>query len=239
MKLFKQLGYASAMTMLLAASAQAAVTIHVPEDIDLQVVNLEKPQREGGLFSSDKPLTLPNGLNQIAFRYSHNFVQRDNAENVYGPLIVMKFNAADQELDISVPQYLDASAAKRKIDHHQWALLEHDSQQPIDVTTDRISISGFVLGKNFLDEVESYNKKGGKAAVGLTYVTIAQPAPATASSANLATATEANVPKVVTSQLVDAEAAPQNGVLGGLQTLYLQASEQERKAFRKWIIDQE
>lgn len=246
---FKKLGCLSAVSMMMAATAHAEVTVNVPEEISMHVVNLDKAKVEGSLFSSTKQLTLPDGLNQIAFRYSQNFVHRNDAKRVYSPLIIMKFEAADKELDFTLPKYRNDTEAQRNIEQFQWQLVEHNTQQPIDAITDSIAVSGFVLGQSFSEEVEKYNKQGGKAAVGLTYVTVAQPQTTTATeSATSSVATTANTATtaavtsaapVVKTQIVDAQAAPQNGVLGGLQSLYLQASEQERKAFRRWIIDQE
>ncbi len=97
-----------AVSLMLSAGAHAAVEISVPEEINLHVVNLEKPNLQGSVFSSSRTLELPNGLNQIAFRYSYNFVNRDTAERVSSKLIVMKFEASDQTLSFTLPKYRDA-----------------------------------------------------------------------------------------------------------------------------------
>ncbi|WGY46588.1 DUF2057 family protein [Vibrio sp. ABG19] len=232
----KNIGSAFVVSLMLSATAQAAVKVNVPEEIDLQVVNLEKPKLSGSAFDSVRSIELPDGLNQVAFRYSHNFVQRDKAERVYSKLIIMKFEATDQELTFRVPEYRDAKEAERDINDYNWGLVDAKTNKDIKLVTDEVEVSGFVFGQNFSDEVESYNKKGGKAAVGLTYVTIANPA------ANMATAPQAASARpaaAVSTQIVDTQPAPQGSVLGGLQRLYLQASKEERKAFRKWMIDQE
>lgn len=232
----KNIGSAFVVSLMLSATAQAAVKVNVPEEIDLQVVNLEKPKLSGSAFDSVRSIELPDGLNQVAFRYSHNFVQRDKAERVYSKLIIMKFEATDQELTFRVPEYRDAKEAERDINDYNWGLVDAQTNKDIKLVTDEVEVSGFVFGQNFSDEVETYNKKGGKAAVGLTYVTIANPA------ANMTVAPQAASARpaaAVSTQIVDTQPAPQGSVLGGLQRLYLQASKEERKAFRKWMIDQE
>lgn len=233
----KNIGSTLVVSLMLSGAAQAAVTVNVPEEIDLQVVNLEKPKLSGSVFDSTRTLELPDGLNQVAFRYSQNFVQRDKAERVYSKLIIMKFEATDQELTFRVPEYRNAKQAERQINDYKWGLVDEQSQQDIKLITDEVEVSGFVFGQDFSDEVESYNKKGGKAAVGLTYVTIANQAPAsTAVTAQPAAVQHA---PAVSTQIVDTQPAPQGSVMGGLQRLYLKASKEERKAFRKWMIDQE
>ena len=222
-----------AVSLMLSAGTHAAVEVSVPEEINLHVVNLERPNLQGSVFSSSRTLELPNGLNQIAFRYSYNFVNRDTAERVSSKLIVMKFEASDQTLSFTLPKYRDAKEAEREIDNFQWHLVDTDTQKEIDAITDSITVSGFVLGQNFNEEVEGYNKKGGKAAIGLTYVTIANP------STTPGTSQMQSSSAAVTSQIVNKKLAEQGSLVGSLQSLYLQASKEERKAFQKWMIDQE
>lgn len=224
----KNIGYTALAGVLLAGSANAAVTVNVPEAIDVQVVNLDKPDLSGSLFDTERHLELPDGVNQIAFRYSQNFINRENAERVYGPFTIMKFNATDTELTFRVPEYRTKDDAEREVNQYQWGLVD-ESGNDIAVVNDSLSVTGFVFGENLINEVERYNKKGGKAAVAMSYVTVNN-VPGTMQASNA---------PVVQSKLVDKEVAAQNSVLGGLQSLYLQASPEERKAFRRWMIDQD
>ncbi|QXO19066.1 DUF2057 family protein [Vibrio ostreae] len=232
----KNIGSAFVVSLMLSGVAHAAVTVNIPEEIDLHVVNMEKPEIQGSIFDANRSVELPDGLNQIAFRYSQNFVKRDKAKKVYSELIIFKFEASDKKLTFRVPDYRNAREAEEGINDFNWALVDIETNQAIKTVSDKISPKGFVLGQNFSDEVESYNKKGGKAAVGLTYVTIANPAANMAAAPQAASARPA---AAISTQIVDTQPAPQGSVLGGLQRLYLQASKEERKAFRKWMIDQE
>ncbi|XAW90316.1 DUF2057 family protein [Vibrio sp. CDRSL-10 TSBA] len=203
----KNIGSALVVSLMLSGAAQAAVTVNVPEEIDLHVVNLEKPEIQGSIFDAARRIELPDGLNQIAFRYSQNFVKRDIAKRVYSDLIIFKFEASDQELTFSVPDYRNAREAENNISDFNWALVDTKTNQKITTVNDKISPNGFVIGQNFRDEVESYNKKGGKAAVGLTYVTIANPA-----SVGAQTASAPHT--AVSTQIVDTQPAPQGSVSG-------------------------
>jgi uncharacterized protein YccT (UPF0319 family) len=77
-----------------------------------------------------------------------------------------------------------------------------------------------VIGRNYVEDVLAYNKAGGPAAVSLVYVTVKN-------DANL------NGNQVMT------EDASESTAITEMRLLYQRASLQERKAFQKWIIDQE
>lgn len=211
--------------LLMTGVAQAKVELVVPEEISLAVVNLEKPQLKGGLLSSSKAVELPNGVNQIAFRYVKPFVKRDTVDNVYSDLIVLRFNAVDQEITFQMPDYRNAQQAKREIKQFDWQLLDATNQQPIEQISDIVPVSGFVLGQNFIDNIMQYNKNSGKAAISMSYVTVDnQTAP---------------LPAPTSQTSVKAIERSDDTLLGDLQHLYLQADKEQRKAFRKWMIDQE
>ncbi len=211
--------------LALTTTVQAKVQLTVPEEISLAVVNLEKPQLKGGLLSSSKRVELPDGINQIAFRYVKPFVNRDTVDNVYSELVVLRFNATDQALTFQVPSYRNAQQAKKEIAHFEWQLIDMDNQKPIEQLSDIVPVSGFVLGQSFIDNIVEYNKQSGKAAITMSYLTVE------------------NQPQVVTTHDKHSLAKPvslaSESVLNDLQTLYLQADKEQRKAFRKWMIDQE
>ncbi len=214
--------------LFITSTAYASVTLNVPEEIDLNVVNLEKADVQGGLFDSTKTIELPDGTNQIAFRYIKTFLYRESSEKVHSPLIVMKFDASNQVLDFKLPEARDADMAEKQVKDFNWTLLDSNTGQAIDVVADEVKVTGLVFGNDFLDEVESYNKKGGKAAVGLTYVTIDN-------GHNQPTATPKAPDNNVSAQ---PQSKPQVQSLSALQQQYLKMSEQDRKAFLQWAIAQ-
>lgn len=50
---------AMALSIFASTNLYAATTLVVPEDVKLLAVNMEKPDLEGGLFSSEKTIELP------------------------------------------------------------------------------------------------------------------------------------------------------------------------------------
>lgn len=202
--------------------AHAQVQLVVPEAINLSVVNLEKPQLKGGLFSSNKTLVLPNGTHQIAFRYSQPFVNRDTVETVSSELVIVRFNAENQELTFQLPDYRNAQQARREIDQFTWQLIDTNNQRPIEQTSDIIAISGFVLGQNFIDNVIEYNKQSGKASISMSYLTVDNHAKTMPND----------------SQLLQ-PIANEDSLVSQLQQLYLQANQQQKAVFRQWISQQE
>ncbi|WP_456297180.1 DUF2057 family protein [Vibrio sp. AK197] len=214
--------------LFITSTAYASVTLNVPEEIDLNVVNLEKADVQGSLFDSTKTIELPNGTNQIAFRYIKTFLYRESSEKVHSPLIVMKFDASNQVLDFKLPEARDANMAEKQVKGFNWTLLDSNTDQAIDAVADEVKVTGVVFGKDFLDEVESYNKKGGKAAVGLTYVTIDN-------GQNQPSVT----PKTpVNNPSAQPQSKPQVQSLSALQQQYLKMSQQDRKAFLQWAVSQ-
>ncbi|EKO3626956.1 DUF2057 family protein [Vibrio metschnikovii] len=201
--------------------AHAQVQLVVPEAINLSVVNLEKPRLEGGLFSSNKTLVLPNGTHQIAFRYSQPFVNRDTVETVSSELVILKFNAENQKLTFQLPDYRNAQQARREIDHFTWQLIDTTNQRPVEQTSDIIAISGFVLGQNFIDNVIEYNKQSGKASISMSYLTVD------------------NHAKSIPSHSQPLPTADEDSLVSQLQQLYLQANQQQKAVFRQWISQQE
>lgn len=208
-------------SMISLAHAQVQVQLVVPEAINLSVVNLEKPRLEGGLFSSNKTLVLPNGTHQIAFRYSQPFVNRDTVETVSSELVILKFNAENQKLTFQLPDYRNAQQARREIDHFTWQLIDTTNQRSIEQVSDIITISGFVLGQNFIDNVIEYNKQSGKASISMSYLTVD------------------NHAKSIPSHSQPLPTADEDSLVSQLQQLYLQANQQQKAVFRQWISQQE
>ncbi|MGC9421445.1 MULTISPECIES: DUF2057 family protein [Vibrio] len=207
--------------VVLTATVQAKVQLTVPEEISLAVVNLEKPQMKGSFLSSHKTVELPDGVNQIAFRYAKPFVNRDTVDNVYSDLVVLRFNATDQTLTFQMPNYRNAQQAKKEIAHFEWQLIDLDNQKPVEQVSDVVPLSGFVLGQNFVDDIVTYNKQAGKAAITMSYLTI-----------------DNSLEKPSVNSHNPAPASS-DALLDDLQALYLKADKEQRKAFRKWMIDQE
>lgn len=208
-KLFSAVGCIALLTSQLA---HAEVEIEIPESINLLVVNSVKPDIEkGGLFGNDR-LVLPDGENQIVFKFEPSVMENDTLRQVYSDVIVAKFTAQDDELKFALPEYRDLVQARKEIDGFEWSLV--DSQdKAVDVKKDALSANGVQLGRNFIEDVMDYNMRGGVAAI-TTGAVAAKSLP------------------------VNAQAKADSENVGQLKAWYLKANEQERKDFQVWLIDQ-
>ncbi|MGV3000570.1 DUF2057 family protein [Vibrio sp. E150_018] len=148
----------------LSSSAFANVVINIPSEVDVLAANSQKAEIEGGFFSSTKSITLPNGENQIVFRYNPVFKQGNDQITVTTDAIITKFTASDTELNFDLPKYRNADLA-RDFDHNpDWKLVKKDGNA-IEVKQDKLLKPGVQLGRNYDQESVAYNKTGGVAAI--------------------------------------------------------------------------
>ncbi|EMC2455714.1 DUF2057 family protein [Vibrio cholerae] len=210
--------------MLSSGSVLANIELNLPAEIDLLSVNMHSPQLDGQLFG-DKKAELENGENQIVFRYISSFNEREDVTKVYSDVIIAKFTASDVNLSFELPKYKDAKEARKKITHLEWKLVD-DSSREIIKQEDILSKAGIQLGRNYNHEATEYNQKGGIAAIGYTRVILPTPHHQTAVDTNL--------------KLENASTISQgSNNLEQLQLWYSKTSKEERKAFKKWMVDQE
>lgn len=163
MKLIKPL--TCALALALSSQAFANITITVPDEVSILAANGEKAQLSGDFFDAEKSLTLPDGENQVVFRYSPYFSQGNDRVNAESDVIVARFDAANTQLTFEMPKYRDLRDAKKHIKDLDWKLV-NTSGQAVPVKQDKLLKSGMQIGRDYVREVESYNKTGGVAAIG-------------------------------------------------------------------------
>ncbi|WP_027696670.1 DUF2057 family protein [Vibrio litoralis] len=161
----------------LSSSALANVVINIPSEVDVLAANGQEAEIEGGFFSSTKSITLPDGENQIVFRYSPVFKQGNDQTTVTTDAIITKFTASDTELNFDLPKYRNADLARDFDRNPDWKLVDEDGNA-IEVKQDKLLKPGVQLGRNYDQESVAYNKTGAVAAI----------APATAAVATTAAA---------------------------------------------------
>ncbi|MDW2083855.1 DUF2057 family protein, partial [Vibrio sp. 1640] len=122
MKLIKPLTCALALAM--SGMAFADVTVSVPDDVSVLAANGEKAKLSGGFFASEKTLTLPDGVNQVVFRYAPYFNQGNDRLSVESDAIVARFDTANAELTIEVPKYRNMRDAEENIKDLDWKLVD-------------------------------------------------------------------------------------------------------------------
>ncbi|ELE6597988.1 TPA: DUF2057 domain-containing protein [Vibrio alginolyticus] len=172
MKLIKPLTCALALAM--SGMAFADVTVSVPDNVSVLAANGEKADLSGGFFASERTLTLPDGLNQVVFRFAPYFNQGNDRLSVESDVIVTRFDATNAKLTLQMPEYRNLRDAEEKIKNLDWKLVD-DSGNAIAVDQDKLLKPGMQIGRDYVREIEDYNQAGGAAAVAFAGAATMQP----------------------------------------------------------------
>ncbi|MEZ8776031.1 DUF2057 family protein [Vibrio splendidus] len=155
-------------TIIVAPNVLADVTIEVPSSADALVevlaVNEAKPDLDGGFFSSSKTITVPDGVNQIVFKYQLAFSQGNDREFVDSDTIIATFDSADTALTFDMPKFRNTNEAKKGLQNLDWKLVD-ENQNAISVKQDKLVKDGMQIGRKYPQEAREYNQKGGIAAL--------------------------------------------------------------------------
>ncbi|MGR4999377.1 DUF2057 family protein [Vibrio celticus] len=155
-------------TIIAAPQVLADVTIEVPSSADALVevlaVNEAKPDLDGGFFSSSKTITVPDGVNQIVFKYQLAFSQGNDREFVDSDTIIATFDATDTALTFDMPKFRNTNEAKKGLQNLDWKLVD-ENQNAISVKQDKLIKDGMQIGRKYPQEAKEYNQKGGIAAL--------------------------------------------------------------------------
>ncbi|MFA0146401.1 DUF2057 family protein [Vibrio lentus] len=157
-------------TIIAAPQVLADVTIEVPSSADALVevlaVNEAKPDLDGGFFSSSKTITVPDGVNQIVFKYQLAFSQGNDREFVDSDTIIATFDATDTVLTFDMPKFRNTNEAKKGFQNLDWKLVD-ENQNAISVKQDKLMKDGMQIGRKYPQEAKEYNQKGGIAALAM------------------------------------------------------------------------
>lgn len=156
-----------ALTIAGCFSLPALSSVELTSDTNLEilVVNGKKAKVESSLLSSTQSITLPNGENQIAFRYTYSYRRGDKHERFDTPVIIAKFNAEDTKAVFEFPKFRSATEAEKNIDEINWELIDLNSSQTITKFEDTLVTQGLQLGRDFVRETQDYNLTDGPASI--------------------------------------------------------------------------
>jgi uncharacterized protein YccT (UPF0319 family) len=144
--------------------AFADVTVSVPDDVSVLAANGEKVKLDGGFFASERTLTLPDGVNQVVFRFTPFFNKGNDRVSVESDVIVTSFTSSDSKLALQLPEYRNLNDAEDNIKDLDWKLVDA-SGNAIAVKQDKLIKEGMQIGRDYVREVEDYNRTGGVAAI--------------------------------------------------------------------------
>lgn len=164
------------LPLMVSSYASASVELQIPKQVDILLVNGEKPDLSDGFFSSKESLTLPNGENQILFTYKPYFDQGKDRSILESNATIGTFTAADTKLEFVLPSYRNEQEGMRKIKDLQWGLNDINGKA-IEVKQDTLTKDGIQFGRNFQDEMTKYNHNGGSAAITISASLMTQQTP--------------------------------------------------------------
>lgn len=155
----------------ISVPAFADVSLDLPYQAELILINGVKKDVKS-------PLTLPNGENQIAFRYEDS-VRENGDDNFFSSdIVIVKFNATDEKLTLSLPK-LRTSSDARKFNQSPELTLTNEAGKVIDTQKDKLMKSGLQFGRNYESEMAAYNAAGKIASVSTLAASTTAPVTAT------------------------------------------------------------
>ncbi|WP_430472241.1 DUF2057 family protein [Vibrio misgurnus] len=181
---------------------------------------MAKPDFQKG---SETEIELPDGINQIVFKYQPQFEIKDSIKVAYGDVIIAKFESNSDTLSFELPKFKSYREAQQKISPLSWKLVKQDGSSST-LVEDKLISNGVQIGRNYIEESKAYNIAGGPAAIAVSYVTV-EPVSPSINQQNPNSMSDLS--KQNDSQLVDL-----------LKTMYLKASLSERMTFNKWLEEQ-
>jgi uncharacterized protein YccT (UPF0319 family) len=135
----------------------ADVTVSIPSNVEVLVVNESKPQLNSRLFSSESNLVLDNGSHQVVFRVQQSFSRGNDKELFTSQPVIGTFSANDAQLLIEIPNFKTSRQAEAFNDEPEWQLVDEQGQA-IAVKQDRLVHNGMQIGRNFIKESQAYNQ---------------------------------------------------------------------------------
>lgn len=218
---------ACAVALSFSVTALAEVSLIIPTNVNLLLANGEQVKQGGGFFSAKNSITLPNGENQMVFRYEPSFTKGGEEVSLASKTIIAKFSATDTQVSFDLPQYRSYGVAEKQIDNLQWTLVDDGSGKTIATVEDELTKDGMQLGRNYKDEALSYNQAGGKAAIAV----------ATAASVTATSVTKAVAPQPI-AKTSDVASAPAdaNTAEEMLHFWYSKADKATQERFKNYLM---
>ncbi|KZX64820.1 hypothetical protein A3712_19945 [Vibrio sp. HI00D65] len=216
------------MSAMLVSMPGISASLTVKDTVDLLAVNMKKPKTSGQAFKASTVVTLNTGQNQVVFQYEPVIEKSGDRKKVYGKNQIVTFNInADQDVEFLMPTYRSVRSAEKGLKDLEFKIVDQHGVE-VDKVVDELKSNGVQLGRNYIEEIREYNINGGVAAVAVSYVAIDNQA-------------VAQPEKIVEAVALPVESVDkvQSEELEQLQAWYLKTSKEDRKEFRKWMIDQD
>ncbi len=140
---------ASSIMLAMLQPASAQVSLKLSDDVELLTLNGQKA-------STNSALNLPNGINQIAFRYNAQYRQQASTVRYQSQIVIVRFEAADQQLSLNLPT-IDSNKTAKAFDVSPQLQLIDQNNIAIAFSYDSLVKNGLQIGRDFEQEVLQYN----------------------------------------------------------------------------------
>lgn len=207
----------TALIPLLSISpfAQAAVTVELPNDINLLVVNEQKAQQTH--INSDGFLELPDGTNQFIFDF-RRAIKPGSSQSTHfesSPIIVT-FNSQNTNLDFSLPK-MKTMDDYRAFDKNPSIILKTKQSASVPYEIDKLNKALVSLLANYEEATVEYNRKN---------------------NIQLSTTPTLATEDIVVSNKIKSVDNPDihTNKVNSLKSDFIKMSEEEKQSFLSWAI---
>ncbi|MDD9155399.1 DUF2057 family protein [Aliivibrio sp. S4TY2] len=163
--------FGASFCLLSSMSANAAIQLTVPDEVELLLVDNQEVELKSSFFSTTSTLELENGEHQIAFRYNPVFKQGKDNIIVSSDIIISKFSASDKELAFKFPTYNSPEKAEAFNTELNWNLIDQNGET-VPFTQAQLIHHGVQVGRNIQFELAQFNSTDAPAAFKEGMVTV-------------------------------------------------------------------
>lgn len=155
----------AAVLLTCTTPVMAQSTLAIPDDVTIYVVNGQNYDKNSFLFSSTDDLKLPDGENQIVFKFKATVKQgTDDLRTYDSDTIIAKFTINSTHARMIMPNYWTFTEAQDGIKNLTWQI-KTDNGEQLSVIQDTLPGNGIQFARDYEKEVRKYNNHNGPAAI--------------------------------------------------------------------------
>ncbi|HBZ3685863.1 TPA: DUF2057 domain-containing protein, partial [Klebsiella pneumoniae] len=153
MKNIKKIFTVVLLTCTTPVLAQSTLTI--PDDVTIYVVNGQNYDKDRFIFSSTNDLKLPDGENQIVFKFRTTVKQgTDDFKTYDSDTVIAKFTINSTHARMIMPNYWTFTEAQDGIKNLSWQI-KTDKGEQLSVTQDTLPGNGIQIARDYEKEVRN------------------------------------------------------------------------------------
>jgi len=141
-----------------------AASFKLPDNTEVVLVNgnASPPQSSVTL-----DLTMPEAIQQIAFRYHARFRANGSQNSFTSDVILLSFQASEQAYQLTLPS-INSAASARQFNAQPKLTLTDQTGKTVVFSQDKLMKSGLQIGRDWVQEITQYNASNKIAAISLS-----------------------------------------------------------------------